>query len=170
MGEFVLIFFWHLPSLSHFNYFVICLIYELSSACCLEQHLLKQWTTEPLWHYLTWHVKQIIKSCVKFSCSKRRPIHAPISKYIGLTNYIWLRLNICPKPKCVYWAATACIGSDRVVFKWLSKVITWLRSLHLVIGLKESSQIFNQWEAKAKPITPCTSHFSHALSSVTGNC
>ena len=57
-------------------------------------------------------------------------------------NIICLRFNICPKPKCVYLAATACIGSDRVVFKWVSKVITWLRSLHL----KDSSQIFNQWE------------------------
>ena len=50
----------------------------------------------------------------------------------------------------------------RVVFKWVSKVITWLRSLRLVIGFKDSRQIFNQW--KAKPLAPCTRHFSCALS------
>ena len=52
----------------------------------------------------------------------------------------------------------------RAVFKWLSKVITWLRLLRLVIGLKDSRQFFNQWEAKPKPITPCTRDFSRALS------
>ena len=36
----------------------------------------------------------------------------------------------------------------RAVFKCLSKVITWLRLLRLVIGLKDSRQFFNQWEAK----------------------
>ena len=40
----------------------------------------------------------------------------------------------------------------RAVFKWLSKVITWLRLLRLVIGLKDSRQFFNQWDAKPKPI------------------
>ena len=54
----------------------------------------------------------------------------------------------------------------RAVFKWLSKVIAWLRLLRLVIGLKDSRQFFNQWEAKPKPkpIVPCTRHFSRALS------
>ena len=51
----------------------------------------------------------------------------------------------------------------RVVFKWLSKVITRLRSLRLVIGLKTSCQYFNQW-GKAKPIAPCTRDSSRALS------
>ena len=51
----------------------------------------------------------------------------------------------------------------RAVFKWLSKVITWLRLLRLVIGLKESRQFFNQWEAKPKPITPCACDFSPSL-------
>ena len=50
----------------------------------------------------------------------------------------------------------------RAVFKWLSKVIMWLRLLCLVIGLKESRQFFNHWEAK--PIAPCTRDFSRALS------
>ena len=60
-----------------------------------------------------------------------------------------------------------------IVFKWLSKVITWLRMLRLVIGLKESRQFFNQWEAKPKSIAPCTRHFSRALSElkvIARNC
>jgi len=52
----------------------------------------------------------------------------------------------------------------RAVFKWLSKVITWLRLLRLVIGVKDSRQFFNQWEAKAKPIAPCARDFSRASS------
>ena len=61
----------------------------------------------------------------------------------------------------------------RAVFQWLSKVITWLRLLRLVIGLKDSCQFFNQWEAKPKPITPYTRDFSHALSElqvIARNC
>ena len=61
----------------------------------------------------------------------------------------------------------------RAVFKWLSKVITWLRLLRLVIGLKASRQFFNQWESKPKPIAPCTRDFSRASSElqvVTRNC
>ena len=53
---------------------------------------------------------------------------------------------------------------NRAVFKWLSKVITWLRLLRLVIGLKDSRHFFNQWEAKPKPIAPHTRDFSRALS------
>ena len=63
--------------------------------------------------------------------------------------------------------------NDRAVFKWLSKVITWLRLLRLVIGLKDSRQFFNQWEAKPKPIAPCTRDFSRALSKfqiISRNC
>ena len=51
----------------------------------------------------------------------------------------------------------------RAVFKWLSKVITWLRLLCLVIGWKDSCQFFSQWEAKPKPIAPCTRDLSRAL-------
>ena len=40
------------------------------------------------------------------------------------------------------------IFTNRAVFKWLSKVIPWLRLLRLVIGLKDSRQFFNQWDAK----------------------
>ena len=61
----------------------------------------------------------------------------------------------------------------RAVFKWQSKVITWLRLLRLVIGLRDSRQFFNQWEAKPKPIAPCTRDFSRALSElqvITRNC
>ena len=61
----------------------------------------------------------------------------------------------------------------RAVFKWLSKVITWLRLLRLVIGLKDSRQFFNQWDAKPKPIAPCTRDFSHAsseLQAIARNC
>jgi len=61
----------------------------------------------------------------------------------------------------------------RAVFKWLSKVITWLRLLRLMIGLKDSRQFFSQWEAKPKPIVPCTRDFSHALTKfqvIARNC
>ena len=52
----------------------------------------------------------------------------------------------------------------RAGFKWLSKVITYLRLLRLMVGLKDSRQFFRQWEAKAKPIAPCTRDFSRASS------
>ena len=52
---------------------------------------------------------------------------------------------------------------NRAVFKWLSKVITWLRLLRLVIGLKDSRQVFSQRGAKPRPIAPCTRDFSRAL-------
>ena len=56
----------------------------------------------------------------------------------------------------------------RAVFKWLSKVITWLQLIRLVIGLKDSRQFFDQWEAKPKPkpkpIAPYTHDFSRASS------
>ena len=61
----------------------------------------------------------------------------------------------------------------RAVFKWLSKVITWLRLLRLVIGLKDLRQFFNQWEAKPKPIAPCTRDFFRAsgkLQIIARNC
>ena len=54
----------------------------------------------------------------------------------------------------------------RAVFKWLSKVIRWLRLLRLVIGLKDSRQFFNRWKATLKPIAPCTRDFSRALSEI----
>ena len=63
--------------------------------------------------------------------------------------------------------------SNRAVFKWLSKVIMWLRLLRLVIGLKGLRQFFNQWEAKPKPIAPCTRDFSRASSElqvIARNC
>ena len=47
------------------------------------------------------------------------------------------------------------LAGYRAVFKWLSKVITWLRLPRLVIGLKEPRQFFNQWEAKPKRIALC---------------
>jgi len=42
-----------------------------------------------------------------------------------------------------------------------------------VIGLKDSRQFYNQLEAQPKPITPCTRHFSRALSKlqiISRNC
>ena len=56
------------------------------------------------------------------------------------------------------------LAAVRAVFKWLSNVITWLRLLRLVIGLKDSRQFFNQWESKQKPIAPCTRDCSRASS------
>ena len=44
------------------------------------------------------------------------------------------------------------------------KVIVWMLLLRVVIGLKISRHFFNQWEAKATPIAPCTRDFSRALS------
>ena len=61
----------------------------------------------------------------------------------------------------------------RAVFKWLSKVITWLRLLRLVIGLKDSRRFFSQWEAKPKPFASCKRDFSRALSKcqiIARNC
>ena len=55
------------------------------------------------------------------------------------------------------------VTKHRAVFKWLSKVITWLRLLSLMIGLKDSRQFFSQWDAKPKPIPPRTRDFSRAL-------
>ena len=61
----------------------------------------------------------------------------------------------------------------RAVFKWLSKVITWLRLLRSVIGLKDSHQFYDQWDAKPKPIAPYTHDFSRASSElqvIARNC
>ena len=69
--------------------------------------------------------------------------------------------------------APVVIGRSKAVFKWLSKIITWLRLLRLVIGLKESRQFFNQWEAKPKPIAPYMRDFSRTLSElqvIARNC
>ena len=79
-------------------------------------------------------------------------IQRPIDHHI---NHHWRfdRTNSCDS-----------VLENRAVFKRLSKVITWLRLLRLVIGLKDSRQFFNQWEAKPKPIAPCTRDFSRALS------
>ena len=49
------------------------------------------------------------------------------------------------------------------VFKWLTKEITRLRLLRLLIGWKDSRQFSDQWEAKAKPMELCTTDFSSAL-------
>ena len=62
------------------------------------------------------------------------------------------------------------IHVHRTVFKWLSKEISWLRLLRLVIGLKDSRQYFNQWDAKPKPIAPCTRDFFPRFERVTGDC
>ena len=70
------------------------------------------------------------------------------------------------------WSRVRNFG-NRAVFEWLSKVITWLRLLRLVIGLKGSRQFFNQWEAKPKPIAPWTRDFSRAWSEsqmIARNC
>ena len=65
----------------YINYFVICMIYELSSA--------RVWSdvcrhAEPLSHYPSWQLEPMLESNrligVEFNCSKRRIIHAPISK------------------------------------------------------------------------------------------
>ena len=59
------------------------------------------------------------------------------------------------------------------VFKWLSKVISWLLFLRLLIGLKYSRQFINQWESKTKPIALSTRDFSRASSElqlIARNC
>ena len=78
-----------------------------------------------------------------------------------------------PKPKQLFRPITTGTNSSRAVFKWLSKVITWLRLLRFVIGLKDSRHFFNQWEAKPEPIAPCTRDFSCAsgeLQVIARNC
>ena len=68
---------------------------------------------------------------------------------------------------------SAITQTNRTVFKWLSKVITWLRLLRLVIDLKDARQFFNQWQAKPNPIAPCTRNFSRASSElqvIARNC
>ena len=87
----------------------------------------------------------------------------------------WFR-NYCTSSKP--WGRRKWLGiitflSHRAVFKWLSKVITWLRLLRLLIGLKDSRQFFNQWETKPKPTAPCTRDFSRASSKlqvIARNC
>ena len=59
------------------------------------------------------------------------------------------------------------------VFKWMWKVMMWLRLLYLVISLKDLRQFFNQWESKPKSTAPCTRYFSRTLSElqvIAGNC
>ena len=58
---------------------------------------------------------------------------------------------------------SAITQTNRAVSKWLSKVIMWLRLLRLVIGLKNSRQFFNQWQAKPNPIAPCPRDFCACL-------
>ena len=72
-----------------------------------------------------------------------------------------------PQCSCIYfsskWQFINVPSSNVNCFEnWLSKVIPWLRLLRLVIGLKDSRQFFNQWEAKPKPIAPCTRYLSRA--------
>ena len=57
-----------------------------------------------------------------------------------------------------------CNPGHTAVFKQLSKVITRLRLISLVIGLRMSCQYFNQREANPKPLAPGTRDFSRALS------
>ena len=58
----------------------------------------------------------------------------------------------------------------RAVFKWLLKVITWLRLLRLVIRLQISRQFFSQLDAKPKPIAPFTHDFFPRFAQVTSYC
>ena len=51
----------------------------------------------------------------------------------------------------------------------MSKVITQLWLLRLVIGLKVPRKFFSQLEAKPKPIAPCTRKFFPRFEQVTGN-
>jgi len=77
-------------------------------------------------------------------------------------SYYWHNFFVNPFGSC-----------HRTVFKWLSKVITWLRLLRLVIGLKDSRLFFNQWDTKPKSISPCTRDFSRAsgeLQVIARNC
>ena len=60
----------------------------------------------------------------------------------------------------------------RAVFKWLSKEITWLQLLLLVIGLTISRHFINQWEGKPKPIANHRDarRFFPRFEQVTRNC
>ena len=93
---------------------------------------------------------------------------------VASTRYYHARLlKYYPRRQCAPSLIKSRFLPHRAVFKWLSKVITWLRLLRLVIGLKDSRQFFNQWEAKPKPIAPCTrdiSRASGALQVIARNC
>ena len=95
------------------------------------------------------------------------------------TGLIYRAINIpkVAKPthastiKIAEWRKIIEVRYFRAVFKWLSKVITWLRLLRLVIGLKDSRQFFNQWEVKPEPIAPWMyAWFFPRFERVTGNC
>ena len=90
----------------------------------------------------------------------------------------WGRVGLLRIPSFAWFAYLSavmgwCFAAIRAVFRWLLKLITWLRLLRLVIGLKDSRQFFNQWDAKPKPIAPCTRDFSRASSElqvIARNC
>ena len=69
--------------------------------------------------------------------------------------------------ECAYYPNYFII-TNRVVFKWLSKVSVQLRFLRLVIGLKIWRLIINQWEGKPERIETSTPDFSRALSKLHG--
>ena len=57
--------------------------------------------TQAMSHYAFWQVELMLESnqliWVELNCSKRRTIHAPISKLIGSNRR--LTLDVCPRPK-----------------------------------------------------------------------
>ena len=60
--------------------------------------------------------------------------------------------------------------SSRALFKLLSKEITPLQLLLIVIGWKILYQFINQWKGKPKPIATCTCDFFARFEQVTWNC
>ena len=69
--------------------------------------------------------------------------HCPmktLSTFMKLSSHLWLlsRISLTQTITCH--------------LKWLSKVLTRLQLLRLMIGLKISRRFFNQWEAKQKAL------------------
>ena len=105
------------------------------------------------------------------SAGEHRSIIQTISRFLGSSERLQVRVWTI---KCwTPFTIKITISVRRAVFKWLSKVIAWLRFLRSLIGLKDSCQFFNEWESKPKPIAPCTRDFfrvSSELQLIARNC
>ena len=105
------------------------------------------------------------------SAGEHRSIIQTISRFLGSSERLQVRVWTI---KCwTPFTIKITISVRRAVFKWLSKVIAWLRFLRSLIGLKDSCQFFNEWESKPRPIAPCTRDFfrvSSELQLIARNC
>ena len=104
-------------------------------------------------------LSRTIANTIQILCRKTAQSHVDFAHRVRLSEAVYLKFETS--------------ASLVAFFKWPSKVITWLWLLRFVIGLKESRQFFNPWEAEPKPIAPCTRDFSRASSElqvIARNC